>query len=256
MTVAEQEKVTTLEQGNIYFFYRPRVQEEEPESLEDIQRLYMILSPENQERFRLAVIGRKKLPAAGATGERYWGFIDLVRKSPDSIRDRLSSDKYTARTRGERHVPAARPVGEGVYQLLSHEDHTHLVYILELPREPGEAQEDLQIQPEGSYIISIKNPEAPSPGGVGLQPSQKADFPKYLQDRFKGRRFSEVNPPELLDREGAEFVMIAAAADFRDELGIALHGEDESASSADLFRELKLDRKKHPTGPLFQGKWE
>jgi hypothetical protein len=39
----------------------------------------------------------------------------------------------------------------------------------------------------------------------------KADFPKYLQDQFRSRCFSAVNPPELLDREGAEFVMFAAA---------------------------------------------
>ena len=32
--------MTVLEQGHIYFFYRPRVETHEPESTEEIQRLY------------------------------------------------------------------------------------------------------------------------------------------------------------------------------------------------------------------------
>jgi hypothetical protein len=256
MAVAEKEKVEILEQGNIYFFYRPRVQENSPESLRDIQRLYLVLSPEGKKRFRMAVIGSKKLPKAQEKGRRYWGFIELVRGSPNFIREALSGDLYSTKTRGERSVPPARPAGEGVYRLLSHNDHTHLVYALELPRQQGEVQKELQIEPQASYIISIKNPDAPAAPAIGTRPSRQVHFPKYLQETFRGRRFSEANPPEFLDREGAEFVMIAAAEDVKEELGIELNSDEENAGSADMFRELELNREQHPVEPLFRGKWE
>jgi hypothetical protein len=49
-----------LERGNIYFAYRPRV--EEDAALEDIQRFFMILSPYDSQQYRLLVVGRKRLP--------------------------------------------------------------------------------------------------------------------------------------------------------------------------------------------------
>ncbi|MDA8166023.1 MAG: hypothetical protein M0017_13445 [Desulfobacteraceae bacterium] len=218
MAVTEKERVKTWERGEHLLLLPARV-EERPESIKDIQRFYMVLSPGNRERFRLAVIGGKRLPEPGHKGQRFWGFVDLVRKSPASLRDELSGDQYRTKTRSERHVPAARPAGEGVYRLLRHGGHTHLVYALELPKEPGEVQEELRIEPEASYTISVKNPEAPSPRGVGLRPSERAELPKSLMEVFRGRRFAEADPPELLDREGADLVLIAAAEDLKEEMG-------------------------------------
>ncbi len=63
------------------------------------------------------------------------------------------------------------------------------------------------------------------------------------------------DPPDFLDREGAEFLLIVAAADIRRELGIELPTEDETVSSADIFRDLRLDRKKRPTASFFTGEW-
>jgi hypothetical protein len=41
----QAEKVETLEKGNIYFFYRPRVEEENPQGKDDIQRLQKTAGP-------------------------------------------------------------------------------------------------------------------------------------------------------------------------------------------------------------------
>lgn len=251
------ERVETLERGDIFFFYRPRVEEEEPESKADVQRLYMVLHPEKRERYRLAVIGRKELPDPAAGGKaRYWGYVETVRKDPAAILKGLGDEEYETRTRGERHLPAARPAGEGVYRLLRHGDHTHLVYALELPKEPGEVQQELNIASEASYIISIANPQKRGRGTPGLLRQQSADYPKGLQDAFHGRKFADANPPEFLDHEGAEFLLIAASDHLRRELGGELETEDESESSADIFTDLRLDRRNRPTEPLFQGKWE
>lgn len=63
---------------------------------------------------------------------------------------------------------------------------------------------------EGSYILTIKNPAKPSPPGVGLRDEQKAELPGHLREKFDNRRFINADPPDLLDYDGIEFVLIGA----------------------------------------------
>lgn len=42
-----------IEQGDRFFFYRPKVDTEEVEDIEDIQRFYMIMTSEEKEKLRL-----------------------------------------------------------------------------------------------------------------------------------------------------------------------------------------------------------
>ncbi len=248
------ENTETLEQGNIYFLYRPRLGIEEPEDLSDIQRFYMILSPEGKKRFRIAVIGRKKLPAPDAGGrERFWGFIETVTGSPNTVKKEMGERNYRTKTRGERKEPAARPAGEGIYRILSHGNHTHLVYALELPKKTGEAQEELGILDQASYIISIKNPAKGSPRQTRLSSEQKAELPQSLQKIFGDRRFADPEP-RLLDHPGVEFLLISAAHDVQDELDITLDTDEETRYSADIFKELHLEKSGKATKPLFEGK--
>ena len=250
----EKTEIRTLEQGNIYFLYRPRLGKEAPEELSDIQRLYMVLSPEGKKRFRIAVIGRKKLPAPEAGGrDRYWGFIETVTGSPTAVKKEMGERSYRTKTRGERTEPAARPAGEGIYRLLAHGNHTHLVYALELPKQPGEAQEELGILDQASYIISVKNPAKGSPRQAGLSENRKAELPQSLQQIFGARRFADADP-RLLDHPGVEFLLIAAAHDVQDELDITLDTDEETRYSADIFKELQLEKGGKVIKPLFEGK--
>lgn len=250
------EQTTTLEKGNIYFFYRPRVEEEDPGGKSDVRNLYMVLCSKDKHA-RLGILGQKEMPDPEKSGHnRYWGFIDLVRKDPKAIRDALASEEYETKTRGKRHQPAARPAGEGVYRILRHEDHTHLAYRLELPKSPGEVQDELGIEEQASYVISVKNPEKGSPRAAGLSEDRKADFPKKLQEKFRDRKFIDADPPDFLNHEGCEFVLISASEDLKEDLGIELKVEDEDKSSADIFNQLKADKLEAPTEPLFEGKWE
>lgn len=247
----------TLERGDIYFFYRPRVEEDSPEGKEEIQRVYLVLSPAGKKRFRLLIIGRKELPnPAQAGGDRSWAFVDRVTDSPSSMTEELREQTYSTKTRGERHLPASRPAGEGVYRLMRHDDHTHLVYALELPETTGDVQKELDIAEEASYIVSVKNPQASAPRGAGLSEERRADFPQRLKDVFRNRRFSELDPPDFLDHRGAELLLIAAAVDVPKELDIELKTDEEDRFSADLFQDLKIDKKRHPVEPLFEGEWE
>jgi hypothetical protein len=60
------------------------------------------------------------------------------------------------------------------------------------------------------------------PPSAGLPAHRRAGYPPVLRDRFGGRRFIPADPPELLDRPGAELILIGAAQDAERELGIAI----------------------------------
>jgi len=244
-----------LERGNIYFLFRPKVDHTSAEGLEDIQRFFLILSPYGEQRYRLIVIGRKKLPSIAGDQERTWAFVQKVARKPEEIEDGLDRLTYATATRGERHLAPARPAGEGVYAIARHDDHTHLAFALELPEHPGEVQQALNIPAEASYIVTVKNPDLPSTG-LGLAEDERAELPARLRDRFHGRRFIPVDPPDFLNREGTELVLIGADEDVFEELGVRLDPQRETIDTAELFNDLRMERTGHPLKPLFEGRWE
>lgn len=224
--------------------------------MRDVRRFYVVLSPEGRKQYRTLIVGAKQLPEIKDGGDRNWAFVDMVTDDPQEIKKAFEHTTYETKTRGERLEPAARPAGEGVYALARHGDHTHLLYDLELPDQPGDPQHDLNIEEEGSYIISVRNPEAPAPPSARLQGHRRSEFPEALKERFGRRKFLPVDPPEYLDYEGAEILLIGAAEDFSEELGLELDAEDESERTAEIFQDLRLRKSEHPLEPLFQGKWK
>lgn len=54
-------RVDVLESGNVYFFFRAEV-EEAAEKLEEAQRMFVVLAPEEPHRYRLLVIRRRSFP--------------------------------------------------------------------------------------------------------------------------------------------------------------------------------------------------
>lgn len=143
-----------------------------------------------------------------------------------------------------------------MYAIVHHGDHTHLAYELELPTQPGLVQQSLNIVPEASYIINVKNPEAPAPSGLGLDESRQANYPPKLRELFGGRRFIDLDPPDFLDYEGCELLLIGASADLEAELGLELDPEYENLATSGIFEDLKLEKSLHPVAPLLEGKWE
>jgi len=241
-----------VEKGDLFFFYRPRVDADKVDELSDVQRFFVVLKPDGDRRYRRIVIGRKRLPDP-AEHERVWAFVAEVTDEPDDLRDELESKVYETRTRRVRVQPPARPAGEGRYAIVEHDGHAHLAYVLELPREPGPAQEAFGIRREASYVVAVRNPTAGTPPGVGLSPRERADFPPELLERFGRRRFVPLDDPRFLDYEGAELVLIGAAEDVESELGIELDRDDERLQTADIFRQLRIRPGELPTEPLERG---
>jgi hypothetical protein len=242
-----------VERGDIFFFYRPRVDANEVDELEDVQRFFLVLKPDRGRRYRVIVVGAKRLPDP-VGHERAWAFVAGVATRPVEVREQFQRTTYETKTRGIRVEPEARPAGEGRYAIVDHQGHTHLAYVLELPLEPGPAQRAFNIEKEASYVVAVGNPEAPIRPGVGLRPDRRARYPAKLFERFRGRRFIFVDTPELLDYEGAELVLIGASNDPQGELGIELNAEHERLEEADIFRKLRLRPDEHPLDPIESGR--
>ncbi|CAM6093162.1 unnamed protein product [Calypogeia fissa] len=351
--------VEVQERGEIFFFYRPKVNQESPQSIDDVQRMYIVLRPisgekkveekqssdsgkeakfrdrrelENREGshcnadeqmeqataeeqtieigkrtrpsdvddqieskkmkagrgaeqddnsnagghgtekvqlskntlLRLIVIGRKRLPDPSKRSRPFWGFVELVSTDPDDLKQALSSEEYETKTKGNRTRPGSRPVGEGVYRIIRHKKgkqmHTHLVYKLELPGPDKNhvAQEALNVEPQASYLIQVKNPQHGAPPSAGLQNRRKAEFPKHLLEKFGSYRFVAADPPDLLNYEGCEFILISGSDDIEEELGMELNAKDvghpECSDLLSMFTDFEKDVKA-PILPLIEGEW-
>jgi hypothetical protein len=62
MPVSQTRQISDVERGDIFFLFRPRVDEEEPEGMADVQRFFIVLRPEGGKKLRLLLVGRKRLP--------------------------------------------------------------------------------------------------------------------------------------------------------------------------------------------------
>ena len=243
-----------LERGDLAVFFRPTVETEDPDGLDDVQQCYLVLAPRLGGRHRRLVIGRKRLPDVDEQSPP-WAFVDRVADDPETLTDDLGAFTYETKTRGTRHQPAARPAGEGVYGIVRRDDdEVVLGYRLELPTDPGPVQETLNIAPVARYHLQVRNPETPAPRRAGLPEGQRPDLPDELQQHFGGRRWA---PAEVgfLDREGTELLLIGAAEE-AGEAGDAIEREDNDLEGADLVERLGLDLDAHPLAPLTEGEWD
>lgn len=170
-----------LEKGIIYFFFRPRVNIDEPHSVNDVARSFFVLRPtplgaeldedqgpiDKDALCRLLMLPKKKLPTSPK--ERDMGFVEKAGQTMKDLQENfIAPSTYQTATRGERTVEEARPYAEGVYALTSTKRVTHLAYLLTIPSELGEIQETFGLHRRGSWIVQSKNPKFPGPSFAQL----------------------------------------------------------------------------------------
>jgi hypothetical protein len=248
-----------IEHGDIFFFYRPKIDAQQVKDIENVQRFYMVMSPDKSKIHRVFLLGQKQLPeivqGESSSEERNWALNVLTTSNAEDIRKEFLPAEYQTETRGRRRMGGAVPAGEGKYSIVEHEGHSELAYILELPEVPGITQKEFQIKKEASYIISVKNPEIQTSGYTAFL-DRKPDYPKTLIGKFGNRRWIKVDDPHLLDYENAQLLLIGARKkDIEEELGIDIDDEKETANTAELFKELKIRKEQTPLKPLFEGKF-
>ena len=173
--------------------------------------------------------------------ERYWAKVGGIFHNTKDLTKELLSSEY-------REGDSARPVGEGKYAIVSHKNHAELAYVLEMPKEPGKAQEELGIEKEASYIVSVINPKVPAPEGY---PSTEQP-PEYPESILVGLESKENYIPlskdiRLIDYLNAQVILIGAREGkdvLMKEIGIDIKEEEETEQTADIFGKLQIERKK------------
>jgi hypothetical protein len=219
----EAAEVQLLERGSVTFLYRPRGEQQDPDELQDVQRLLILLSPAGSPFERLIAVGRKRLPRS-ARRDRFWGFVDLV-LTPYDMHAALGAQVYGTRTHDLRHLPASRAFAEGTYELETDGPHAHLRWSVESVASEDAIASEIQLEAEADYIVTIANPD-PAAWGLVEPPDLQsqlfddlelhvplpAPFPPALQDRFGNRRFTQLDTTEWLDHPGAELVFVGSGA--------------------------------------------
>ncbi|GJP54337.1 hypothetical protein CLOM_g13438 [Closterium sp. NIES-68] len=303
--MAEESKpYRVLERGDIFFFYRPKVNREEAHSVDEVQRFYMLLRPladgeradngegsrrkqvkteegveeegveeegveerkhskeekeeqqeeqgaakwagggaETEERadeegaegeraedkrppLRLLVVGRKLLPDPSHRSRPHWGYVDAVSHNVEEIKEALKGETYETKTRGTRHLAAARVAAAGRYLIVSHvlgdrggggeprssrKAHTHLVYSLRWPEaEGGEEQAGGKEEVEGGEGggKGEKENRGGSEGGRGKGAGQEEEE-ESPQEAFNIEREAsyvlQIKNPETATTQSASF---------------------------------------------------
>ncbi|CAL5866239.1 uncharacterized protein PFLUO_LOCUS446 [Penicillium psychrofluorescens] len=220
-----------LEKGIIYFFFRPRVNVEDPHSVGDVARSFFVLRPtpkgaeldhsqsvDRNARCRLMLLPKKKFPTSAK--ERDMGFVEKAGQTMQQLQENfIAGEKYQTSTQGERTVQEARPYAEGVYAITSTSRSSHLAYILTIPAELGDIQENFGLRNKGSWIVQAKNPKFPGPSFAQLP--KEPEYPEAVREKFGDLRWIPLEP-EFLDYPNAQFLMIGEA---QNDLGKAATSE-------------------------------
>jgi len=253
-----------LERGTIYYFYQPKLSvKEEVHGIDEVQKLYLVLSPHDHNKLkRLIIIGNKKMPSTH-THSRYWGFVDNVSPTlPSLIKDNLGERDYETPVLHEpRHLKEARLFASGLYAIVLHHSHTHLAYFLELPEELSEVQKAFNIEKQGSLLMSIKNPEV----GESMLKGQKPELPPELKDHFGNKKWGPIDHDvKLLDIKKIEIFILGDSPDPVKEFGKV--GEELEEIEKEevkklhphnkIFEKLKMDKANHKIEPILTGQWE
>ena len=183
---------SVLERGDISFFFRPAVQPADAvETTLGVQSFFVVLSNARGTHRRVR-IGRKRMPAP--TGERFWARVERVGSLQRVLADQLEAEQYTTKTRGERYQPGARPIAQGCYAFVRHDDHIHLVYRVD--QQEDDAPEEVRVPEAMSHIVLFER-----------VPRSRAVW-------------TTEGDPSLFDEEGYELVLVGVDDEPEQELGI------------------------------------
>ncbi|BFZ60879.1 hypothetical protein YB2330_001931 [Saitoella coloradoensis] len=190
---------------------------------------------------------------------------------PRSAGKKHPADQTTLDQRVERQpkkvmtrvTHAARPVGEGVYSIVHDSSTTHFAYMLTVPSEPTDVQQAFNIRSQGSFVVSVKNPQTKQPPQArGLQ---QAEYPKEVIETFRQRSWAPLEP-EFMDYDHTQILFIGEKSDVADELDKAEMEEIEKLEEQDekrmkhlgeedgIFKDLNLTKDEFPEDAL-KGTW-
>jgi hypothetical protein len=190
------------------------------------------------QNLRLLALPKKVWPKSGA--DKFMSFVEKAGTTMAELKDSFfAGSEYSTKTTGTNHTPNVTLVGEGVYAFTNTgggRGAAHLAYMLTVPSEMGEVQQDIGLKEKGSFVISLKNPEAPGPANASLP--QKPEWPAEFIEEFGGRGWMPAEPKHL-DYAHAQILMIGE--DFEKSDNLEANPKDEKDDAKEVpEEELKM----------------
>lgn len=200
------EGISILQNGTIYFFFRPKIEASEKSSFkEEAQRFMMVLNPESSNNYIMVVVGKKELPEG--SGESYFAFVEKVCRSLDELVEDLKSKYYSTKTKGKRKLCAAHFLGQGRYLIVNYKQHTDILYKLSSPSRIKSPQRSFNIKPNDQFIIQVKNTISyPSSTGE-LGNKIRLGLPDNLKEILANHKFIPLMPADFIFYEGVEILL-------------------------------------------------
>ncbi|KAH0294201.1 hypothetical protein KCU62_g763, partial [Aureobasidium sp. EXF-3399] len=249
---AEQMPSNIQEKGIIYFFTRGRVGIDDPQSVQDLQRSYFVLRPlptgaklgdgaiEDAKNNRLFALPKKVFPQSPS--DKFMVFVEKAKASLEELKKNYfqGSEKEINAT-GNRPNHPITPIGEGVYAITTTgtRSESHLAYMLTIPQEPGQMQKDMGIREKGSFVLSLKNPQAKGPSYATLD--KPAEFPQDIIEDFRGRNWMPAQPKHL-DYDNAQLLMIGEPLD--DSHALEATSKDQNSDNKETPQE-EIEKLEH-----------
>ncbi|KAK9465988.1 hypothetical protein V1512DRAFT_253911 [Lipomyces arxii] len=235
---SSHEPTQMLEEGILYFFFRPKVDVDEASSFNDVQKFYIVMRPlpsteanslrdAPTDNFRMMVVPKKMLPTSGG---RVISLVTRVHSSNKDITEQLEAETYMTKTLGDRKLGSARPIAEGVYTLTQEGKSHYLTYTLTVPVEETDIDKEFGVFRESRYLVSARNPKYPGTGNMRI--SKSPEYSKAIMNEFHEYRWIPLKPAHM-DYENCEILFVGSHHGVRglndddaDEL-LALEQEDE-----------------------------
>ncbi|KAB2574120.1 Neurofilament medium polypeptide [Lasiodiplodia theobromae] len=251
-TEREQKIPTSIvEKGVIYFFTRKRVGIEDAEGPEDLQRTYFVLRPvpkgtkleaapiEDSENNRLFALPKKVFPKSHS--DRFMAFAEKGKITIKDLKETFfAGATHETKTQGTREVPPTTPIGEGVYAITDTGRSSHLAYMLTIPTEIGDVQKELGLRNQGSFVMSVKNPERKGPASAQLP--QGPNFPKEIIEEFRGLAWVSAKP-QYLSYDNVQILLIGEGTD--DSFGHALDPKSKDQREGKEEPREELEKLEH-----------
>jgi hypothetical protein len=197
---------------------------------------------------RLIALPKKTFPKNPR--DRYMAFVEKSHVTLKDLKDAFEGETHETKTQGTRTTPPMLPVGEGVYAITNTGRSSHLAYVLAIPSDPGEFQQDLGISEKGSFIISLKNPSFGGPPNAQLP--QKPDMPNDVVDDFEGKRWMPIQKSRHLDYPNSQLLLLGEAqGDFSGAFPEGANEEEDELLDLGHDEESRLKNLKGTVHPIW-----
>ncbi|PWN38619.1 uncharacterized protein FA14DRAFT_143731 [Meira miltonrushii] len=222
----EEGNFKVLEQGLLYFFYRPKVQSADDvetsgkaaTSIDDVQSTHLLLVPAKSDSENAPPTNKHENGEndqnnySGTSGEKArkegvgFRLIRLGKKRMPAPEEAIKKGLQPGGIGGDASEAiwsvvsdiGSRPAGRGRYAIVFHElqppsrSNVRLTYALSHPTEIGDVQTELGIALSGSVRLSMRNPTLPQTGQgappAGLPEEDRVEMNKdELKEAFGGK---------------------------------------------------------------------